>query len=159
MVPHTETLTALPKKAVWLGALGLIPFAALTAIAVFGNGTNASAALFAVVAYGAVILSFLGGAHWGFASAAMKDQPAAASRLLVMSVVPSLLGWVAVLLPMPWSAAVLAVAFLAILPLDRWALTHAFAPGWWLRLRIPLSATVSTLLFLAIASEFPRAGL
>ena len=155
MVFQTEGSTAPPKTAIWLGALGLMPFAALTATALIGDGTSASTALFAVVVYGAVILSFLGGAHWGFASAGMKYQPAAAPPLLVMSVVPSLLGWVAVLLPMPWSAAVLATAFLAILPLDRWALTHDFAPRWWLRLRIPLSATVSTLLFLASVSDLP----
>jgi len=148
-----------PKIAIWLGALGLIPFAAFTAMAWAAGDVTASAAAIAVVAYGAVILSFLGGAHWGFASNAMKDQPAAAFRLLVMSVVPSLLGWMAVLLPMPWSAAVLGVAFVSILLLDRWALRHAFAPLWWLRLRIPLSATVSTLLFLASASAFPGVGL
>lgn len=140
-----------PRISVWLGVLGLIPFAALTLMAWVANDAMASAAAVGIVAYGAVILSFLGGAHWGIASNAMKDQPAAASRLLVMSVVPSLLGWVAVLLPMPWSAALLAVAFIAILLLDRWALRYAFAPRWWLRLRIPLSATVSILLFLFLA--------
>jgi len=146
-----------PEKAVWLGALGLIPSAALTVMIWGADEAMVSVAAFGIVAYGAVVLSFLGGAHWGFAGNAMKNQPAAASRLLVMSVVPSLMGWVAVLLPTPWSVALLAVAFVAILPLDRWALRHALAPRWWLRLRIPLSATVSTLLLLASASAFPRA--
>lgn len=144
--------------AVWLGALGVIPFAALTGMAWLAGEAVASAAAFAVVAYGAVILSFLGGAHWGLASRGMNEQPTLASRLLILSVVPSLTGWVALLFPMPWSQAVLAIAFIAILPLDRWAREHAFAPRWWLRLRVPLSAAVSILLLLASLSALVRSG-
>lgn len=147
-----------PGIAFWLGAFGVVPFAALTVAAWVANETMASAATFAVVAYGAVILSFLAGAHWGFASIAMKHRPAPARRLLIASVAPSLVGWVALLLPAPWSAAVLGASFIAILVLDRWAEKRGFAPGWWLRLRIPLSATVATLLVVAFASAFIRFG-
>ncbi len=158
MVSHTETTATPPRTAVWLGALGGIPFAALAAIVLIGDETSASAAVFAVVAYGAVILSFLGGAHWGFASRGIRDHPAQASRLLILSVVPSLAGWAAVLVPAPWSAAGLAVAFAAILPLDRWAAGQALAPVWWMRLRIPLSATVSLLLATAFVAALVRFG-
>lgn len=119
--------------------------------------TTALAAVNWVVFYAAVILSFIGGAHWGFASAHMDNRSAAApSRLLVLSVLPSLIGWAALLLPAPWSAGMLAAAFVATLPLDRWAQARSFAPEWWMRLRLPLSATVATLLVVTTAATVLR---
>lgn len=159
MVPEPRVAASPPWIALWLGTLGVLPFAALTVVVWVAAEAAASAALFAVVVYGAVILSFLGGAHWGLASGGMGDQPAAASRLLILSVVPSLVGWVAVLVPPPWPAALLAAAFVAVLPLDRWAMSMSLAPGWWLRLRTALSAAVSVLLLLAFASVPARFGL
>lgn len=158
MSPEIRLPFSPPRTALWLGILGLVPFAALTMMAWIADESAASAAMFGVVAYGAVILSFLGGAHWGFASNAVKNQLAAASRLLVLSVVPSLVGWGALFFPIPWSAALLAVAFIVILPLDRWALRNAFAPIWWMRLRFPLSMMVAILLSLAFASVLVRFG-
>lgn len=155
---ETDEDGSLPRTVAWLGALGVIPFAVLTGMAWVATEAAASAALFAVVAYGAVILSFIAGAHWGFAGIALGRRPEVASRMLVASVMPSLVGWAALLLPGPWPAAILAIAFIAILALDRWALRRALAPCWWLRLRIPLSATVGTLLVLAFASVFIRFG-
>jgi hypothetical protein len=155
---ETDKLWPPPRTALCLGAFGVLPFAALTVAAWIANEAVASVAMFAVIAYGAVILSFLAGAHWGFASTAMKQRPEPARRLLIASVAPSLVGWVALLLPVPWSAAVLAAAFIAILLLDHWAARCDFAPCWWLRLRIPLSATVATLLVLVFASVFIRFG-
>ena len=50
----------------------------------------------ALVAYGAVILAFLGGVHWGFA---LPEPSGRGERArLVLGVVPSLVGWVALLL-------------------------------------------------------------
>jgi len=147
-----------PKTAILLGILGVLPFVALTVLSWIADEAAGSAAFFAVVAYGAVILSFLGGAHWGLASGRIEDQPAAASRLLIFSVVPSLVGWAALLVPAPWSAAVLAVAFVAVLTLDRSAAKRSLAPDWWLCLRTPLSATVAVLLLLTFVSVLMRFG-
>lgn len=156
IVPQTERANSPPRIVVGLGVFGVAPFAALTAMAWIADKDTASVAIFAVAAYGAVILSFVGGAHWGFASLRMGYQPDVSSRLLLLSVVPSLVGWAALLLPAPWSLAVLGMAFAALLFLDRWSAARSLAPGWWLRLRAPLSATVSTLLFVAFAAALLR---
>jgi hypothetical protein len=50
------------------------------------------------------------------------------------------------------------MAVAAVLFLDRWAAAWSLAPGWWLRLRIPLSVAVSALLFVAFAAALLRFG-
>jgi len=143
--------------AVLLGVSGAVPFIVLALASWIAAETTALVAVEWVLFYAAVILSFIGGAHWGFASVYLDNRRTAAlSRLLVFSVLPSLIGWAALLFPAPWSAGTLAAAFVAILPLDRWAQAHSFAPEWWMRLRLPLSATVATALAVTTAAAVLR---
>ena len=93
--------SGLPSSAAWLGAAGLIPFVVLALSAPFLPAAHRAGALFALGAYGAVILSFLGGVRWGVAIAAAptdRDGTTLAGAL-VLSVVPSLAAWLA--LPRP----------------------------------------------------------
>ena len=95
----------LPAAAVLLGLAGLIPFVAC-ALGAAGVQDIAAANywLLALCGYGAVILSFVGGVHWGFVLG--RDAPIlepgapAPPRTryrLVLGVLPSLGGWVAIL--------------------------------------------------------------
>ena len=86
-----------PASAAWLGAAGAIPFVASSAATLFLAGENRLFAVHTLLTYGAVILSFLGGIHWGLAIAGPRRE-----RLwirLVVSVIPSLMGWAALLTP------------------------------------------------------------
>ena len=96
----------LPPAAVALGLLGLIPFIGLgiAALAV-QNEPQAQRYLLALVGYGGVVLAFLGGVHWGFVlhparppEAATPDARQDATRL-GLGVLPSLIGWAALLTP------------------------------------------------------------
>ena len=146
-----------PLTAVLLGAGGAVPFVGLAMASWIAAETTALIAIEWVVFYAAVIMSFIGGAHWGFASVRMDIRSAATpDSLLALSILPSLIGWAALLLPAPWSAGTLAAAFVAILPLDRWAQARTFAPEWWMRLRLPLSATVATALAVTTAAAVLR---
>ena len=142
--------TPVPEAAAWLGAFGAIPFVALAVIALIG-GDWAAASVVALALYGAVILSFLGGVHWGLAVAGFGNGPLV--WRLRISVVPSLVGWGAVLLPASAGLIVLAAAFAAVLAIDVRAARVGAIPGWYLRLRWPLTAVVmSALLLGAVAS-------
>ncbi len=148
-----------PKAAAWLGGLGIVPFLALSVAAWTAPDDIARAAVQAVVAYGAVIVSFIGGAHWGFASAPpITGSSPRTGSILALSVLPSLAGWLALLLPAPGSLALLGVAFVAVLALDRLVMSIGRAPAWWMRLRLPLSATVAVLLFSAFLAVVLRLG-
>ena len=55
------------------------------------------------------------------------------------SVLPSLAGWAALLLDRGAGLMALGLLFLVVLPGDLWLARAGLAPGWWMRLRVPLS--------------------
>jgi hypothetical protein len=91
--------------AVMLSVAGLIPFL-VPAVLVLLDPLETPIAVQVLISYGAVILSFIGAVHWGFA---LRDTahplpgtmtPAMLGyerRLLTFGVLPALLGWVALL--------------------------------------------------------------
>lgn len=89
-----EPAREVPPIARQLGYAGLIPFVALALLAWALPEWRVKAQL-AQLTYAAVILSFLGAVHWGLALAANRRDPLP----YVFGIVPSLLGWLAVLLP------------------------------------------------------------
>lgn len=133
------TAAAIPAPALWLGVFGLVPFLGLAGGAVLLDGDQATFAQRALMAYGATILSFLGGIHWGFA---LRDPAVARGRLagvLAVGVAPQLVGWAALLAPPPAGLWVTAFSLLVFVLADRRMVTDALAPPWFIRLRAPLS--------------------
>lgn len=135
-----------PVVAWALGLAGLIPFFGAAAALWVGPPTLRGVALLALLAYAAVILSFLGGVRWGAESA--RDEGPRATPL-ILSVLPSLLAWAALVgaasLP-PASQLLLLGAGLLITGV--WDIRTASLPGWYRRLRVVL--TSGALLALAI---------
>jgi len=133
----------IPQSAAWLGALGLVPFAALAGLLPLVGADLKPALAHALLGYGAVILSFLGGVHWGLAIGSNPPAADAAIRTrLILSVVPSLIAWAALLLP-AGGLFVLAAAIALMLVVDIRATRAGEAPPWYPRLRIPLSCAVA----------------
>lgn len=54
-----------PAAALLLGWAGVTPFVAFAILATLGPPAHAGAAMAALVGYGAIILSFMGGVIWG----------------------------------------------------------------------------------------------
>uniref|UniRef100_UPI0037E899A6 transmembrane protein 69-like n=1 Tax=Semicossyphus pulcher TaxID=241346 RepID=UPI0037E899A6 len=85
-----------PKPALYLGFAGLIPFVTPTLFMAVTE-TYSPELAYAQLAYGASIVSFLGGARWGFALP--ESSPAKPDWInLANSVVPSLFAWVTMLM-------------------------------------------------------------
>ena len=84
--------------------------------------------------YGTIILSFMSGVVWGFATRAEGRHAAA---LYALSTAPAL--WA---LFLGFSTLALALGFLALLLLDRHAQRARLAPPWWMRLRVLLTVLV-----------------
>ncbi|XP_076601534.1 transmembrane protein 69-like [Chaetodon auriga] len=90
-----RALTQAPKPALYLGFSGLIPFVSAPLLMAAMQSFYPEVA-YAQMVYGASIVSFLGGARWGFAIPA--GSPAQPDWMnLGNSVVPSLLAWLALL--------------------------------------------------------------
>jgi hypothetical protein len=141
--------TKVPLSAAWLGGLGALPFIALAGATPFLAAGPLSLAAEALVAYGATILSFLGGIHWGLAIA--PEGGATQARLqprLILSVIPSLAAWAALLVADTIGLFILALAVAAMLWVDLGATRTGEAPPWYPNLRIPLTCIVVAALLL-----------
>ena len=137
-----------------VGVAGLIPFAAGAALALLSDDVAAARA--ALLAYGAVILSFLGAVHWGLALASGQAETGQAMLRLATSVLPSLLGWAALLLPQAPGFALATAAFALLLAAETLGPLRAGLPGWYLRLRIGL--TLGAIVALAIGAPIGGGG-
>jgi hypothetical protein len=142
------------RTARWLGYLGLIPFVAGAALALAGDPPVRDLAVRAVVAYGAVIASFVGAVHWGLALSAGKER---ASTLYLVSVLPSLAGWLALLLAPRTGLLLLIAVFVLVWAYERATLWPSLFPDWFPALRTRLTAiAVATLAIVAVTT--PRFG-
>ncbi len=141
-----EALNTVPKAPLWLGLSGVLPFALGLIIFALGGipAISADLALRSTVAYGAVILSFLGGVRWGLGL--LLDNPEKRDARFALSVVPSLLGWVAVLMPAFPAMVLLALAFAAQGAWDVGDAEDDGAPHWFPHLRLLLTALVCSLM-------------
>lgn len=134
------------RTAVYLGLAGLLPFIALGLCVPFMAPSWQTQAVQAVVAYGAVILSFLGGVHWGAVLIGQHDNP----WRYGYAVMPSLLGWVAVLCENTGTALfLLSTGLLVTFFIDRaiYGRMH-----WFTLLRAVLTLVATTSLYLAYQS-------
>lgn len=127
-----------PASPLTLGLLGLIPFWALTLMILTGLrfGFAAETLRFALGAYGATIVAFLGGIRWGVAVRASQNE---GTTDFVVSVVPQLIGSAALLLAERPRFVVLAATILCLGVLDQGLVRRGLAPAWFGRLRMILS--------------------
>jgi hypothetical protein len=142
----TAAPIALPFRL--LGYAGLIPFVIGAALAVLGPPSWRAWAAFALAAYGAVILSFLGAVHWGLALRASPEESSAAWPRPGLGVLPALVGWVGLLLPAPFGLALLATGLLAVAATETVAARRGLLPPGYLALRWTLSLGAAACLLL-----------
>jgi hypothetical protein len=128
----------IPPIVAWLGYGGLLPFVSLAAATWFDT-SHSSLWRDALVSYGAVILSFVGALHWGFAMSQSDMTPNQRTNSFVWSVVPSLLAWVALLMTPKYAAMLLVAGFLAHFWQDRRLVKLVNLPVWYLPLRLKLT--------------------
>ena len=126
-----------PRTAGVLGYAGLIPFV-LAALALHGPWPGAALAAQVFIAYGATILAFLGGIQWGLALSPGSQR---ATERAVVGVLPSLVAWLALLVPASTATTLLAAGFAALLLWERGRRPVA-GPPWYPRLRTRLTLAV-----------------
>jgi len=139
----------MPIVAVVLGIAGLVPVI-VCGLGAIGAGTGANNMLAALVGYAAVVLSFLGGLHWGLALHPATDSRARTWRL-GLAVVPALVGWAALLVSLAlwdWLAlALLAAGFIGTMVVEQQAIQRGLAvPAGYLWLRWGLTVVVVAML-------------
>jgi hypothetical protein len=142
-----------PTVVAWLGYGGLVPFVSLGLAFVLDRADRGLVGE-ALVAYGAVILSFVGALHWAFAMTLPDIDARDRTRAFVWSVVPALVGWVAALLVPVVASVALIAGFLAHYGQDLRLASIAKLPRWYLPLRLRLTAVASLALAVAGVAAF-----
>ncbi len=132
---------SLQRFALALGWLGVIPFVSLALACLLLPGLAARhAALSALILYGALILSFLGGATWGL-TLARPDRAELGVRDLLIGIGASLLGFAGALLTPGAGLPVLVAGFALMLAYDLRAIAAGLLPVWYRPLRMGLTFT------------------
>ena len=136
-----------------LGIAGVLPFAFLTVGLWILPGGNWLPLAKWLVAYSAVILTFQGALHWGVAMVHPEIPDPHRAILMGWSVVPALVAWVALAIPVSVGLVTIGLMFLVQLEADRRLVKRFSVTSWFLRLRIRLTIPVAILIMLAILSQ------
>ena len=137
----------IPRAPLVLGLAGLLPFAwgvatlwspdlALRTVGLIGpRFIGPYVGLF----YGAIILSFMSGVLWGFAT---KAEGRVAATGYALSVLPALWAFFTTGGGSEAAAVALIAGFVGLQGLDWLFWRHGLAPAWWMSLRLILTAGV-----------------
>ncbi|WP_353473709.1 DUF3429 domain-containing protein [Salipiger sp. H15] len=137
-------MSSVPRAPLFLAFLGLLPFlwsvatrynAALYDWSIAHLGSR-FVAPYLQLSYGTVILAFMSGVLWGFAT---KAGGAKAAVAYALSVLPALWAFVMVGGGPVAAATNLVFGFLGLLLLDAAFQLWNLAPRWWLGLRVPVT--------------------
>jgi len=145
------------KQAWFLSLAGFIPFGVIS-VMLFVVGQNHplfDAVLDIFKVWSVIILSFLGGIRWGFAIA---NQPFDTTSLW-LSVVGSILGWIALLLSDMYALLLLLLLFCAHGAWDSFFINAGNAPPWFGAIRIILTFLVATAHILVVVALAGGLGL
>jgi hypothetical protein len=145
----------IPTGALILGLSGVLPFAwgAVTLLSeeAFNFGIENFGARFVgpliQLSYGVIILCFMSGVLWGFAT---KMDEKNGSLGYILSVLPALWAFLSMGRGPISDTISLIVGFVAVLLIDRHFYLLKLTPLWWMNLRIPLTFIVISLLALGI---------
>eukprot|EP00096_Caligus_rogercresseyi_P005087 TRINITY_DN1995_c0_g1_i1.p1 TRINITY_DN1995_c0_g1~~TRINITY_DN1995_c0_g1_i1.p1 ORF type:complete len:183 (+),score=35.67 TRINITY_DN1995_c0_g1_i1:91-639(+) len=136
-----KALLRSPRPPLVLGLGGLLPFYA-PPLYMLSYGAYEPSLATAQLAYGASILSFLGGVRWGI----LVKEEASDWKGYILSVCPSLLAWITLLIPsVPFANLLFVVGLGSTAYLD---ITQSSYPPWFRGLRILLTTLAILSVFL-----------
>ena len=160
----------MPASAILLGILALAPFIGCGLAALGPDAATADHMLTALIAWGALILAFTGGLHWGLVLREPGTEPPVVPgskpgigrhTRIGLAVLPLIAGWLALLLPLvaaAWLALLLLIAaYIAVLAAEHYAARRFVLPSRYLWLRwgftIVAVAMLTTVLTLRLLGQ------
>jgi uncharacterized protein DUF3429 len=166
---RNDPLPPIERQATILAYSGLVPFFALFIVVWLtpglidiGPGTQI---IYWGMMYGAILLSFMGGIHWGIALMQTRENRDLTSILerFSGSLLPAIIGWIAiipsyllgpVIIPSFWRFALMLFAFIYLLIADQRSVRNGLLPKWYGRLREKITFFLAMILLLIIVRLF-----
>lgn len=143
---------SIPRAPLLLGLAGLLPFLwaaagvlvpALSDATVVRLGARFNAP-YVLISYGTVILCFMSGVLWGFATKADRLAP------YMASVLPALWAFFMVGGGERQATSAVLIGFILVFVFDVQFAVWKLTPAWWIKLRALLTATVVTCLLIGL---------
>ncbi len=128
-----------------LGFAGLLPFFLLMLGTFLADTMWMSYFIRGQLAYGMVILSFLGGVHWGAAMLCADLTLADTKKALLWGVTPALIAWSATMFG-GFGFAILMAGFVTAWLMDKYLYPSYGMPAWLIALRLRLTVAVILML-------------
>ncbi|GEM_PF-398899 len=167
-------LPPIERQATILAYSGLAPFFALFLVvwltpSLFSLETGTQILYWGLM-YSAILLSFMGGIHWGIALMLTKGNTEITPILerFSGSLLPAIIGWIAIIpgsllgtisIPPFWRFALMFFAFLYLLIADQRSVRNGLLPQWYGRLREKITFFLVMLLLLIMVRLFQVYGL
>ncbi len=127
--------------AIRLGFAGLLPFILLTLACWVVHPDWLGFFIKAQLYYGIVILSFLGGLHWGVTIMAGGSDQEETRKALIWGVIPTLIAWCS-MINMLFGFVVQVAGFIAAYQIDKRLYQSYGVPEWFINLRLQLTRVV-----------------
>lgn len=151
-------MKTIPTPAFLLGWAGVLPFAALSVLTLADGsqwfGFDPLHTLQALIIYGMIILSFMGGVQWGLE---MTRPDGDGALGFTASVIPALIAFAASFVSPTAALLILAAGFLILLGYDMARVRAGIGPVWYGALRMQLSAAVLLSLTAATVAQWGHA--
>jgi uncharacterized membrane protein YhdT len=137
----------LPLTLTLLSAIPFVGFSVAVSMQVFSDNGFVIRSL---LSYSAVILSFMGGIHWGVAVTSYAHDRRVANLLIAESVVPSTLAWAALFhTELHIQLLVLTLLFTFVWAIDSILVGKKILPGWFFEIRCIITPIVVVSLYVA----------
>ncbi|MHA1570984.1 MAG: DUF3429 domain-containing protein [Alphaproteobacteria bacterium] len=150
MSSRLDDLRAVPRAALIIAVIGVVPMVAGAAGLLLGSPTIQANAFLHLLRYAALGLTFLGAAQWGFAVAASARGNKVHWGWYAISVVPIFIAWAATSIVGPVvQFFLLLLGYFIVFMVDLRAIDDGLAPPWYKALRKPL--TMVSMMSLAVA--------
>ena len=162
-MPTIKSEMPLPTIVRILGYAGLMPFIGLAFMVQLADSPNDLIALESLVAYGAVIVSFLGALHWGACFKTLSESTH--NRWLdhsvwIWGVMPALIAWLAIHIFIPLALLLLAATLVVQRVIDQntyhYYFTSPDAASAFLRMRTHLTVVAALCLIWAGLTSLVR---
>ncbi len=148
---HNREGGLMVKRIAWIFAVsGAIIFAAMTVVLLSGQSHVRIPAIGAIVTFGVVVLSYLGGIEGGLALHDQVGTEKTRATSLCFSTIPSLAAWGVLWLPSPQYQIGASIAlFVLVWSADLWLAHQGLIPSWFVDMRTAVTVLVCLILGLA----------
>jgi|SRR6185503_2402605 hypothetical protein len=140
------------RRIAWIFVgIGLAIFAGLSFVLLVPDSHLRIPAITAMVTFGAVVISHLGGIEGGLALREEAGDESTRARSLALSIVPTILAWAVYWLPTAQMQLGACIAiFLAVWGADLWLARQGLIPAWFVDLRTAATGTVCVIFGFAL---------